>query len=194
MGESKPSFKTNMIYGLFATLPFALIVIVFIKLVEVLEKIAKATGLHSTFGAGLAIVLALVLFLVVCYLAGIMVQTRIGSLSFGKMEEKLLVKVPGYRIISSIFKGAAENKVEAYRPATIQLGQPGISAIGFVMEENNNDTVTVFFPSVPAPTVGSLYIVERSLVTFLEARHLDVVNCITEWGVGSNKFIGRHPA
>jgi hypothetical protein len=28
-------------------------------------------------------------------------------------------------------------------------------------------------------------------VNMLEASHLEVVNCITEWGAGSNKFINK---
>ncbi len=59
------------------------------------------------------------------------------------------------------------------------------------MDENDNDTLTVFVPSVPAITLGALHIVERNRVTLLDASHLQIVNCITEWGVGSSRFIGR---
>ena len=191
MSKSKPAFKAKMIYGLVVTIPIAVLIIILIKLVEVLDKIAKATGLHSAFGAGLAVILALLLLLIVCYVIGSLVQTQILSLTFDKLEKKVLKQLPGYKIISNIIKGFTEGQIEAYQPAMIQLDQPGVKVLGFVMEENDNDTITVFVPSVPAPTIGGLYIVERDRVTFLESSRLDVINCITEWGVGSNKFIGK---
>jgi uncharacterized membrane protein len=191
MKKSKPSVKTKLIYGVIVIGPIAVIIIVLVKLVEILEKVAKAVGLHSTFGAGLAIFLSLVLLLVICYGVGVLVHTQIGSLSFNKFEKSVLLQIPGYSIISNILKGFAEEKVESYLPALIQLGQEGTGVLGFVMEKNDNDTITVFVPSVPAITIGSLHIVERKRVTFLEASHLEIVNCITEWGVGSNKFISR---
>jgi uncharacterized membrane protein len=191
MKKSEPSVKTKLIYGAIVIGTIAVIIIVLVKLVEIQEKVAKAVGLHSTFGASLAIILSLVLLLAICYGVGVLVHTQLGALSFNKFEKSVLLQIPGYSIISNILKGFAEEQVESYLPALIQLGQEGTGVLGFVMEKNDNDTITVFVPSVPAITIGSLHIVERKRVTFLEASHLEIVNCITEWGVGSNKFISR---
>jgi len=59
------------------------------------------------------------------------------------------------------------------------------------MEENDNDIITVFVPSVPAITIDVLHMVERNLVTLLNASHLDIANCITEWRISSNKVVGK---
>jgi uncharacterized membrane protein len=191
MKAAAPKFKTKLIYGLFIIIPLAVIVVVLVKLVEVLEIVAKTIGLHSSFGATLAIILALVFLLALCYTAGALVHTQIGAWSFNKFEQSMLLQIPGYRIISNILKGFAEEQIEAYQPALIQLGQTGTAVLGFVMAENDNESVTVFVPSVPAIAVGTLHIVERNRVTLLDASHLDIVNCITEWGIGSNKVVGK---
>ena len=191
MKAAAPKFKTKLIYGLFVIVPLAVIVVVLAKLVEILEIVTKTIGLHSNFGAGLAVILALVFLLALCYGAGVLIHTQIGAWSFNKFEQSVLLQIPGYKIISNILKGFAEEQIEAYRPALIQLGQAGTAVLGFVMEENDNKTVTVFVPSVPAIAVGKLYIVEQNRVTLLDASHLDVVNCITEWGVGSSKVVGN---
>ena len=73
----------------------------------------------------------------------------------------------------------------------MQSEESGVSRLGFIMEENDNDTVTIFVPTPPTPTLGRLYIVERSRVTLLDASHVDVIKCITDWGIGSDKFIGK---
>lgn len=191
MKKSKPNFKTKLVYGLIVIVPIAVIIVILAKLVELLDHVAKTVGFHSTFGAGLAIFLSLVLLLAICYGVGVLVHTKIGALSFTKFEQSVLLQMPGYRIISNILKGFAQEQVEAYRPALIQLGQAGTAVLGFVMEENDNDTITVFVPSVPAMTVGALHIVERNRVSLLEVKHREIVNCITEWGIGSNKIVGN---
>jgi len=191
MKKSNPNIKTKLIYGVIVIIPLAIITIVLVKVIELLEIVAKAIGIDSSFGAGLTIILALVFLLLVCYVVGALVHTKIGAWSFGAFEEKLLLQIPGYRIISNVLKGFAEEETNAYQPALIQLGLPGTSVLGFVMDENHNDTLTVFVPSIPAITIGALYIVERSRVTLLDISHLEIVNCMTEWGMGSNKFIGK---
>lgn len=113
MNKLKPTVKTKLICGTVVIMPIAIIILIIAKLVEVLQLVAKAIGLHSTFGAGIA------------------------------------------------------------------------------MEENDNGTVTLFVPSVPAITAGGLHIVEQNRVTLLDVSHLDVVKCITEWRMGSNRIVGR---
>jgi hypothetical protein len=39
-------------------------------------------------------------------------------------------------------------------------------------------------------TVGSLHVVDRERVTMLEAGSIDVTNCISQWGIGSQKILG----
>jgi len=190
MEKSKSNIKTNLVYGLIVIVPVAVIIVVIAKLVEILGIVAKTMGLHSSFGAGVAIFLALIFLIFICYGIGYLVQTQIGAMSFDKFEKTLLLQIPGYKIIGNILKGFAQDQIESFRPAMVQLGPSGTAVLGFVMEENDNDTITVFVPSVPAMTVGALHIVERNRVTILETSHLKIVNCITEWGIGSNKIIG----
>jgi len=63
---------------------------------------------------------------------------------------------------------------------------------GFVMEEYNNDTVTILVYSIPAITVGVLHVLKRNRVIFLYANHFKIINCITELCADSNKFISKN--
>jgi len=191
MRQTKSNFKTNVIYGMAVAFPFAIIFIILVKLVEILRRIATFIGLESAFAASIAVVLAVSLLLVIFYAVGAFMHTKIGALSFKSLEKKIFIQIPGYKIISNMLKGFAEDKIESYRPALVQLSQPGASVFCFVMEENDNRTVTVFIPSVPTMTIGNLYVVELDRVTFLEAKHREVINCISDWGVGSKEIIGR---
>ncbi len=134
-------------------------------------------------------VLAVLLVLILCFVVGVFVRTRLGSWSLERFERTILKQIPGYEIISNALKGFAEKKT-AYRAALVRLYGPGTGVLGFIMEENDNGSLTVFVPSVPTLTMGSLHVVDRERVTMLEAGSIDVTNCISQWGIGSRKILG----
>ena len=189
MKETKSVFRTNIIYGVLVLVPLAVIVLLLAEIVEILEKIAEPLDLQSATSVIGAIIIALLLVLLICFIVGAIVRTRLGSWSLERFERTILFQIPGFQIISNALKGFAEKKT-AYRAALVQLYGPGTGVLGFVMEENDNGSVTVFVPSVPTLTVGSLHVVDRERVTMLEASSIDVTNCISQWGIGSQKILG----
>jgi len=189
--KSKSVLKTNVIYGLLVLVPTAIIFLLLEKVVEILEKMAVAFNLESTLSFVIAVLLGLLLLFFLCFIIGAFVRTRIGSLSLERLERKVLNQIPGYEIISNVLKGFAEKRT-AYPAAMIQLYGQGTAVLGFIMEENDNGSLTVFVPSAPTLTVGSLHLVDRERVTILEAGSMDVTNCISQWGVGSQKILSSH--
>ncbi len=189
MKKTKSLFRTNVIYGVLVLVPLAVIALLLAKIVEILEKIAEPLNLQSATSVIGAIILAVLLVLILCFVVGVFVRTRLGSWSLERFERTILRQIPGYEIISNALKGFAEKKT-AYRAALVRLYGPGTGVLGFIMEENDNDSVTVFVPSVPTLTMGSLHVVDRERVTMLEAGSIDVTNCISQWGIGSNKILG----
>lgn len=170
--------------------PIAAIVVVLARIIELIEMLAKSLGLDSYLSISLVIVLALAGIILICYGVGSLVHTRIGSWSFDKFEQLLLTKIPGYRIIKNTFIDVSGENVKAYKPALIKLGLDGAAVLGFMMEYNENGTITIFVPNSPVLTVGTIYIVEENRVTPLESGHLAMINCLSEWGTGSNKVLG----
>jgi len=192
MKITKSVFRTNVIYGVLVLAPLAVIVLLLVKIVEILHAIAEPLHLHSATSTLGALILALLLVLIICFIVGAIVRTRIGTWSFERFERTVLYQIPGFKIISTALKGFAEKKT-AYRAALVQLYGPGTGVLGFVMEENDNGSLTIFIPSVPTLTMGNLHVVDRERVTMLDANSVDVTNCISQWGIGSNKIVGRNP-
>ncbi len=190
MKKSKSVFRTNVIYGLLVLVPAAIIFLLLVKIVEILEKMAAPLNFESSTNVVVAILLGLLLLLLLCFVVGAFVRTRIGSWSLERLEGKILNQIPGYAIISNMLRGFAEKRT-AYPAAMVRLYGPGTAVLGFIMEENENGSLTVFVPSAPALTVGSLHVVDRERVTILEAGGMDVTNCISQWGIGSQKILGR---
>ena len=189
MKKSKSVFRTNVIYGLLVLVPAAIIFLLLVKIVEILENMAAPLNLESSTNVVVAILLGLLLLLLLCFVVGAFVRTRIGSWSLERLEGKILNQIPGYAIISNMLRGFAEKRT-AYPAAMVRLYGPGTAVLGFIMEENENGSLTVFVPSAPALTVGSLHVVDRERVTILEAGFMDVTNCISQWGIGLQNILG----
>ncbi|MCP4406490.1 MAG: DUF502 domain-containing protein [Gammaproteobacteria bacterium] len=192
MTEKKSVFKTNIIYGLIFLVPLAVIILAMAKIVEFLRGIAEPLGYQGIFIGAIVAAVTLAFFLGFCFVVGAFVRTRIGAWSFDKLESMILQQIPGYEIVGNVLKGFTKNQ-EAYSAVTVQLHGPGTAVFGFVMEKHENGRLTVFLPSSPALTVGSIIVVESSLVTFLEAGAKDLANCISQWGIGSSKVLKGDP-
>ena len=78
----------------------------------------------------------------------------------------MLTRIPGYEIVSNVVRGSF-NKEAAYQPALVQLHGPCTGVYAFIMEEHENGLVTVFVPSSPALTIGSVHIVKKELITLI---------------------------
>ncbi len=181
--------KSNLIYGVLFLLPVAVIVLLIAKLVDVLAAIAKPLGLDSLAGAFLALLIAIGLLLLVCFVAGAAVRTRIGSWSAERLDA-LLNPIPGYQIVANVVRGFKSEEV-AYPPALVQLHDAGVAALGFVIEEHDNGEMVVFVPTSPTVTIGSVYLVKAERVTLLQSSSLEMLNCVSQWGIDSSKLIRR---
>ena len=60
--------------------------------------------------------------------------------------------------------------------------------------ELDDGRLTVFVPISPTSTLGQIYILPADKVIKLNARFLDVVNTLTQWGVESKKVFSALPA
>lgn len=188
---AKSSTLGTVVYGLLIIVPVAIIFLLLVKMTEILEKVATPLGLESNFGAAIALVIvAVIAVLFVLIFAWIVGSVTRRVVSYEKFESTILNGIPGYPIIANVVRGFSEGKT-SYPPALVELHGPGAAALGFVMEEHANGRVTVYIPSVPVLTVGSLFVVERDRITRLEAGAKEVADCISQWGVGSGDIVAR---
>ncbi len=137
------------------------------------------------------LLLAITIFALIglCCFLGALINTQIGALSFEKVESRMSDVIPGYEIIANLLRGMAGNKM-SYQPALITLSAPGTAVLGFVMEDEGDPYLTVFVPTAPIMTAGTIHVVERSRVRPIEGSSMDAANCVTQWGLGLKEFRG----
>lgn len=195
MGKLADFLKTTIIGGFFVLLPLVVVAVLLtlagatvIKAIKPIIEILPVKGV-----AGLTLVtLAVVLFILAfCFLIGFFVKMRIGSLMQQWLESLLLKRLPGYTMFKNLTRRLAGEEGIEFAPALVDLYGSETRALGFIIEEHEEGKLTVFVPISPTPTLGQVFLVPRSHVQKLEAKFVDVVNSLTQWGIESNKFFRR---
>jgi uncharacterized membrane protein len=193
MNAMASRIRTNILYGAIALLPIAALIYILVKLFGFLKKISEPLAPYlpsnNILATALLIILTLVTLLGICYLFGVFVNTQLGAVSFEKIEKRARDIIPGYEIIASLLRGIAGNKM-SYPPALVTLSAAGTAVLGFVMEDEGDEYLTIFVPTAPVMTAGAIHIVERSRVQLIEASSIKAAECVTQWGMGLKKLRG----
>jgi uncharacterized membrane protein len=195
MGKTTDFLKTTVIGGFFVLLPLvvvvALIVLSVVKVIEAIRPIMEKLSIEGVVGmtvVTLGVVLVILLF---CFMTGLFVKMRIGSLIREWLESMLLKRLPGYTMFRNLTKRLAGQEGIEFAPALLDLYGSDAKALGFIVEEHEEGKFTVFVPISPTPTLGQVFLVPGSQVQKLEAKFVEVVNSLTRWGMESKKLFKR---
>jgi uncharacterized membrane protein len=196
MNKIKSFLKTTFFGGFLVVLPIFVLIFVlnwfYEFLIENISPITKVliqtTRVNEVVAAAIAVTIILLLF----FLVGLLVQTRLGKFFFEMFEERVLKRIPIYRIIKEtviqlfggekmIFKGVA--LVRPFQNETL------ITA--FITDESPNGYITVFIPSAPAPTGGYIYHIKKEYVTRINYPVEQAMRTVLSLGAGSKDFVAK---
>jgi len=184
--------KTSVIGGFFVMLPVALILFLLVELAEIVilitEPVTEHLPIETLGGIEVATLVAILLILAACFVTGLAMRTQIG-IRFGELVERFgLNRLPGYTLLKSLtqsFSGVQEGFAVAV--ATIHDSD----VLGFIVEEHDNGDFTVFVPTAPTPTIGTVYCLKPEKVRKLDGPMSEAVNCIMQWGIGSKALFAQ---
>jgi uncharacterized membrane protein len=185
--------RSTLIGGIVFLIPLAVMVAILVKaheaLGKIIEPLARALPIAEVGGIGVAKLLAALILLLFAFLMGLFARSAVGSRIGTKIESAVLRKVPGFTLLKNMTKesGAAEYD-EKMKVALANIDDAWL--IAFIMEEKAKDgLLTVFVPSAPTPTAGSLYFLKEEQVRRLDVSVGDAVKCIMQLGVGSGELL-----
>lgn len=192
----KNMIRLNILYGVMAILPLAIIAWLLVQAahvaIAVSEPLREALGLE-TVGIVLAVLLAVVAVLALCFVLGAAVRTRLGTLSFAKLEQVIFKKLPFYELVQRLIRGFADQE-QSYVPAMVDLYGSGAQVLALVIEGNgegaasDGGSLTVFVPASPTPAIGTVYVVDRARVQMLDSNLIELTDCLSQWGLGAAKL------
>jgi uncharacterized membrane protein len=183
------SIKSVLLTGLLIVLPAWLATLLFLKVLMYLKVLIKPITAVLPEGINHPTLLALVAFLLTCFIVGILFHTTIGKLVGKAIENAALRKIPGYSSLRNIANQIADFESEAgFKPALVEI-EDGCLSPAFVIESHDNGFVTVFVPSVPTPMAGNILIMPRDRVHLVDVTVPAMMKCISKWGAGSSQII-----
>jgi len=196
--------RRSLVGGLLILLPMVIVGIIFRWLYDVASGlISPFTGpFVHTFGLPkvLADVIVVALLVLLCFLIGTLVATRVGSWLWQKVEEVLMARVPGYRSIREVTAQLLDNSSDSpFRRGEVGRlwlygRQADVSVLGLVTSRLPGNRVTVFVPTGPNPTTGFIYHVSADLVDFHpEIRVEQMMKTVIACGAGTSALFDKKP-
>jgi uncharacterized membrane protein len=183
--------KTTAIGGLLVIVPIAIILFVmaqlFYGLYSLSQSIVSEMGLQID-DALIMVGIAIAALIGICFVTGLIVQTKAGAALRNWLKSKVGRRIPMYNAISALTRRFAGLEGNEFAPVEIDLYDSSARAIGFLIEDLPDDRCAVFVPSAPVATVGNVYVVARHKVNKLDASVADTLTAISQWGVDSRQL------
>jgi len=182
------SVLRTVIAGLLVLAPIYLAVLLMLKAMRSLSTVVGPLAKLLPAWLPGAQIFSLLLVLIVCFLTGLALRTRIGNAAWGQVEKSLFQKIPGYPLLRSLTQRlAGESEGRAWRPALAEIEDALVPA--FIIEELDDGRLTIFVPSVPTPFAGAVYILSASRVYPLNVPFTQAVSVVSRWGSGSKDLV-----
>lgn len=169
-------------------LPIMLILFLVERAVTLVRKIILPIESHlpvdRIFGIGMITFLALLLILLICYLAGWRAERKNLKSFLPFFEENILVFIPGYSILKSTANDAIGDKGEGW--LSVMVGdENGDWKFGIEVEKHADGNSTVFFPEPPDAKAGEIKIINSSKLKHLDISSSKMVTIVRKYGHGS---------
>jgi uncharacterized membrane protein len=193
MGKLTNFLKITLTGGILFLIPVGVIIFILAKTVNFLYDFSRPITARLPFrnvgGVGVNTIMSIILLLLICFLAGIFMRTKFAKKIVKWLEDRVLVFVPGYSYLRARSTDwFSDEKTYAWKPATIFVDDNEV--ICFVIDETG-DYCSIFLPSAPVPSSGSICVREKKNVTFLPVTVSEAVSMIRQFGRGASSAVEK---
>lgn len=177
--------RATLTGGIIFLLPLALILVILSKIMAVISKLASPLASRMpdlAMGLDGSRLLTIFILIALCFLAGILFRLAIMRRMVGKLEDSVLVYLPGYYLLKSITADAVGAKI-AHHLDPVMIKDGDTFVIGFLSEEKNGYAM-VYIPEVPKHDSGELRIFPSSSIIKLKAPVNLFARSLKNYGTG----------
>jgi uncharacterized membrane protein len=183
--------RTTIVGGILVLIPIVVCIIILTKVFNFLQRlsdvIAKGLPFTNVAGVGISTLISIVLILIICFLAGAFMRTKFMQRIIVWVEDRVLVYIPGYAYIKARSSSVLEG-TDQWKPATVFIDDNEV--ICFVIDESEN-YFTIFMPSAPTPSSGTVCAREKTKVKFLSLTVAQTILLIKQFGKGAAEEIEK---
>lgn len=180
--------KTTIVGGLLFLAPVAIVLIVVKQALPLAHKVAGpiATRLPegTVAGIGVTTLLATLILVLVCFVAGLLAGTGPGKRLTAWFENSLLGGLPQYQMVKAMASGLAQlESTDGIRPVLVEVD--GGWQLGYLLERLAGDWLAVFVPQAPTPMSGNCLYVPANRVRPLDITLVEAMALVRHMGIGS---------
>ncbi len=188
----KNFLRTTLLGGLAAVLPAALIFFFFRWIFNIIKKylepIVSMIEVKTEIQVIILYIMVVAAILALFFFIGLVIQTRIGRFFNTVLEERYLLKIPGYKMArDTVMQFFGKNRSFFSEVVLVDIFNSGTLMTGFITDRQN-DYITVFVPTGPNPTSGNIYHVKEDRVvhttTSIDTGMKSIISC----GAGSSEI------
>ncbi len=197
MERLKSFVKTSLLGGFIVVLPLAISIVVlswlFRFILGFVQPITYLIIFASNISEFLAQLISITIILVGCFSLGVAVRTSLGKYIFQGIEDYLLQKIPGYRVIKeTTFQIIGKDRTMFTSVALVNMFGTDTMATAFITDEHPDGSFTVFVPTGPNPTSGFMYHMKKEHVHKIDFPLDEAMRTVISCGSGSKKLMERY--
>ncbi len=180
--------KTTILGGFLFLVPLAFIAIVLGKTYQISMMVAgpldKIIPVSSIAGIAFVNILAIVLLLLVCFLAGLVARGGWFTGRIEKLDGFLIDVMPGYAVAKGMIGGVTKEDDIAAVMLPVMVRFDDYDQIAFEIERDDTQSV-IFLPGAPSAWSGSTVVVDIARVRLLNIPVHQAVKLMRVLGRGS---------
>lgn len=182
--------RTTITGGILFLLPVILLIMIFAKALEVLQKFSVPLSNELPeiiFGLDGSNLIAIALLVLICFVSGLLFRSKLVKKWIKKLEDELLIHLPGYALIKSITADAV-GKTSEEDMVPILIREEDSYNIAFLVEKGEKLS-TVFIPDAPRHDAGEVKIIPTDRIQKLDITAQKFTQSIKAYGKGSVKWV-----
>lgn len=181
----------TVVGGALFLVPFVILLIILGKALEILRGIvapvAERIPIESAIGLETPTILAFLLLILLCLIAGLFARTLPAKKMVSWLETALLSNLPGYSFMKNLGEElAGTTPTQSYQSVFVRFDDAW--QIGLLVERTPNGHVVVFIPGSPSPWSGDVYILDEDRVLLVDEATTSAVKCLQKLGAGAGEL------
>ncbi len=194
MIKIKNFLKATLLGGVMVILPVVLTFFLlrwFITLITgLINPFTRLLVEQSHIQENIADFLVIVIIILICFLVGMLIKTRLGIFIHGQVEKRILKIAPGYSLFRETAKQFLGQKRAPFSSvALVRAFENSTMMTAFITDRHPDGSYTVFVPSGLNPTSGLIYHLQKEFVHPVEVSVEATMRSIIGCGSGSGLLI-----
>ena len=182
----KKSTRVLIFGGLFFLVPIIIAFVLWKHLFQILKPLASRIShvfqLQSIFGSATLLIICILLFLIICFIGGYLIEKGILKKWSANFEKKLFIFFPSLQIIKFRIIGDQETVINEFWQAIV-FKEDNYYKIGFITAKQEK-YLAIYIPDAPKLDAGEVRYVKNEIFEYYPIRMKQAMSAIYDFGGG----------